>query len=101
MDRDILLDRQKMRLSIMAASVPDAPVVAGVGWKKSTDEIEAFLLSLQAVGPPVATDFRFDQMRKRMISGWTKRGADGFWKIGKLFSRHVTHVVPERFRDLL
>ncbi len=99
-DRDMLLARQQTRLAITQATQPDQPVVAGVGWVKSLDEVERFLLSLQAAGEPLESDFSFTQKRHRITAGWTSEPT-GFWRRGRIFSRRQTYVIPERFRDLI
>jgi hypothetical protein len=101
MDREMLFARQRTRLAIMEASSKGQAIVAGAGWEKSVDEVDSFLRSLQSEGTPVDNDFRFDQMRKRIASGWHQRGAAGLWRVGKLFGRHRTFVVPNRLLDLI
>ncbi len=100
-DRDMLLARQTARHTIMQATRPENPVVAGIGWTKSAGEIEGFLQSLQEKGAPAESDFQFGWQRRRMTTGWRKDEASGFWQMGKIHNRQRTYEIPERFRDLI
>jgi hypothetical protein len=101
MDRDMLLARQATRHLITQATVKDQPVVAGIGWTKSADDIAGFLLALQAKGAPQDNDFDFKQKRSRIIAGWQKNATTGLWHPGRIFNRRSTYVIPERFWDLI
>jgi hypothetical protein len=101
MDRAMLLDRQATRYAIAQAAGQDDPVVAGIGWTKSVEQIESFLRSLQAQGLPEDSDFRFDQKRRRISEGWRLHEPTGHWLKGRIFNRRRTYLVPERFRDLI
>ncbi|NJS39697.1 MAG: hypothetical protein HC783_12545 [Rhodobacteraceae bacterium] len=101
MDRAMLLNRQASRYAIAQAAGEGDPVVAGIGWTKSVEQIEGFLQSLQAQGPPEDNDFRFDQKRRRIREGWRLHEATGHWMKGRIFNRRRTYLVPERFRDLI
>lgn len=100
-DREMLLERQSHRLAITMAAQPGQPEVAGGGWTKSETEIEGFLLSLQAQGKPVENDFQFSQKRRRMKGGWRKERDTGMWRLGTIFDRRRTYLVPDRFFDLV
>lgn len=101
MDRDMLLDRQRTRLAIMKSSRQGQAIVAGSGWAKSLEEIDGFLLSLQAAGAPIESDFTFGPSRRRIRAGWSRDEPTGLWRVGRVYERHRTYLVPERFRDLL
>jgi hypothetical protein len=100
-DRSALKARQATRNAIMQASKPDQPTVAGSTWAISPDAVDDYLISFQAKGAPVETDFQFEQKRRRITSGWHYHEPSGFWWRGKIHDRSQTYVVPERFRDLL
>lgn len=98
-DRIMLLERQKDRLAITMATQPGKPEVAGGGWSISQDEIQGFLLSLQTEGPPAENNFDFSQKRRRMKNGWRKERDSHFWRLGTIFERRRTYLVPDRFFD--
>lgn len=100
-DRDMLLARQATRNAIMQASENDQPIVAGSGWAKSTEDIDSDLRALQAHGLPVASDFSFERQRGRMEAGWRKDAGSNEWRVGRVYNKLTTYIIPERFHDLL
>lgn len=98
-DRDMLLARQAKRHAIMQGAAPAQPIVAGIGWTKTSDDIDDFLLALQKEGLPEDKDFHFDWQRKRIEREWRKDEDSTLWRHGKVANLR-THVIPERFRDL-
>ncbi|MFN6925203.1 MAG: hypothetical protein ACK4P8_06105 [Tabrizicola sp.] len=97
LDRDMLLSRQQTRLAIANARNADEAEVAGIGWTKSTEDIERFLISLQA-SPPHEKNFQFDWQRRRMTREWRKDAKGDLWRHGKVVTSQ-TYIIPERFLD--
>jgi hypothetical protein len=99
-DRDMLLERQAMRHSLMQVPAPREQEIAGNGWAKSSDDIDDFLLALQSTGAPQEVDFKFEWQRKRITSDWQMDRNSTLWRHGKVKNLRI-YWVPERFHDLI
>lgn len=100
MDAGVLADRQARRRAHVAAA--DGAVigdVAGPGWSKSAEDMDAFLASFHGK-PPEITDFRFDWQRQRIESSWAQDTATGLWRHDRLHNRR-SYLIPDRFAAVL
>lgn len=105
LDRDLLLARQTTRNDFVRGargqddtSGNEEDVIAGVGWAKSTRELDRFLRELQQTKPE-DKDFRFDWQRRRIARSWVKDEGADLWRHGKMVGKQ-TYLVPDRFQDI-
>jgi hypothetical protein len=98
-DRELLLARQAKRLGLVKGDGSHKNGVAGPGWSKSVSEIDSFLASFVAKGPPESTDCRFDWQRRRIEASWAHDDESGLWT-HRTFHNRRTYELPNRFMGL-
>jgi len=100
MDAGLLRDRQVLRRAHVAdAGGRIVDQVAGQGWSRTADEMDAFLTSFQD-RPPEVSDFRFDWQRQRIEASWAQDPATGLWRHDRLHNRR-SYILPDRFSALI
>ena len=95
-DQSLLRARQSNRQDLMAVG---GGMVAGAGWAKNSAEMDDFLHSFVAAGPPIETDFSFGWQRAKIKKSWAQDTENGIWRHDKLHNRK-TYIIPPRFAGL-
>ena len=98
-DHKLLLARQSNRQGLMTSGVKGSEGVAGAGWSKGAADMDHFLQSFVAAGPPIETDFSFGWQRAKITNSWVHDAENGIWRHDKLHNRK-TYMIPPRFAGM-